>query len=143
MRHWTRSIILCSYYIPIMAAKAKSELIPTLDKFKEARTIIPRAIRNDIIKFKIDNPNNFDSTNVVTKLSAIIGFLQKQCSDRTQKDTVSVKYRESCGNELEDYNNFLEAYNSTPPYQYGGRRKTLKGRRKQKNKSRRNRKSRR
>ena len=141
MRHWTRSIILCSYYIPIMAAK--STLIPTLDEFKKNRSIIPSKTRNEIIKFKIDNPNNLDSTNVVTKLSAIIGFLQHECSDRTKRDALSIGYRTSCGNGLEDYNNFLTAYNSSPPYQYGGRRKTSKGRRKNNSRTRRNRKSRR
>lgn len=138
MRHWTRSIILCSYYIPIM--ELKSTLIPTLDNFKANPYSLDTDVQNDIIKFKKANPNNTDSVLVVTKLSEIIGYLQAECA-RSKNDTLSLGYRTVCNSRLTNYNNFLKNYQNGKLV--GGRRKTLKGRRKQKNKSRRNRKSRR
>ncbi len=118
---------------------AKSTLIPTLEEFKATPYVITPTVKNDIIRFRKQNPNNFDNTTVITKLSAIIGHLQEQCKEN-KNNTETVSYRTTCSSRLDDYQNFLKNY-QMGNLVGGSRRKTMKGRRK--NKSRRNRKSRR
>ncbi len=118
---------------------AKSTLIPTLEEFKATPYVITPTVKNDIIRFRKQNPNNFDNTTVITKLSEIIGYLQEQCKEN-KNNAETVSYRTTCSSRLDDYQNFLKNYQAGTLVG-GSRRKTMKGRRK--NKSRRNRKSRR
>jgi hypothetical protein len=118
---------------------AKSTLIPTLDVFKANPSILATGVKNDIIRFKKENPKNVDNDNVITKLSQIIGYLETECLNNKQ-NTVTVTYRTVCTSRLGDYRSFLASYQAGSMVG-GSRRKTMKGRRK--NKSRRNRKSRR
>jgi hypothetical protein len=114
--------------------KPDSNGIPEINNFISKPRLLDEAVKETFLKYRRQS-NDIDN-DVVTKVRAITTYLTNQCKTSTIDSSVKI----SCSKMLNNYNTFLSNYEAGTLA--GGRRKTLKGRRKQ-NKSRRNRKSRR
>uniref|UniRef100_A0A6C0B7Z2 Uncharacterized protein n=1 Tax=viral metagenome TaxID=1070528 RepID=A0A6C0B7Z2_9ZZZZ len=126
-----------------------SDSIPTFEQYKSGTVSISKNTQYKIVSSTAEDKSksNTKLTELTTNIRSEITKLQKMCSPFS---TLTKGQKDSCGLQISNHETNLADFNklhlavngmTTLSLRGGSRRKTLKGRRK--NKSRRNRKSRR